>query len=54
MNLKDLGENVNEGDVLEIYHPEEDANQPRLLLQIPQYEDKSTFTKGDFSSITKL
>lgn len=45
VNLKDLGPNVKEGDVLEIYHPEEDERQSRLLLQVPHYEDIN-ITKG--------
>lgn len=45
VNLKDLGPNVKEGDILEIYHPEEDERQSRLLLQVPHYEDIN-ITKG--------
>ncbi|KAB7503203.1 DEP domain-containing protein 5 [Armadillidium nasatum] len=37
VNIKDLGPNVKEGDIIEIYQLEEDEHQPRLLLQIPHY-----------------
>ena len=35
INIKELGNGVSEGDVLEIYHQEDDDRLPRLLLQIP-------------------
>lgn len=46
VNFRDLGLNVKEGDILEIYHPEEDEHQPRLLLQVPRYEEEVTVSKG--------
>lgn len=44
MNVKDLGPDVKGGDVIEIYHPEDDL--PRLLLQIPTTIDDVTIQKG--------
>lgn len=44
VNVKDLGPDVKENDVVEIYHPEDDL--PRLLLQIPSTKDDVTVQKG--------
>lgn len=44
VNVKDLGPDVKESDVVEIYHPEDDL--PRLLLQIPSTKDDVTVQKG--------
>ncbi|CAL4061728.1 unnamed protein product, partial [Meganyctiphanes norvegica] len=49
VNVKDLGTDVHEGDVVEIYHPEDD--QPRLLLQIPQCKDDVTVVQRDTISV---
>lgn len=44
MNVKDLGPEVKAGDVIEIYHPEDDL--PRLLLKIPSTLDDINLQKG--------
>ncbi|RXG51242.1 DEP domain-containing protein 5 [Armadillidium vulgare] len=49
VNIKDLGPNVKEGDIIEIYQLEEDEHQPRLLLQIPRYGEDSQFVKDTIS-----
>ena len=45
--MKDLGADVKEGDVIEVYHPEDDL--PRLLLQIPSTKEEVTVQKGELS-----
>ncbi|XP_042884434.1 GATOR complex protein Iml1-like isoform X4 [Penaeus japonicus] len=47
VNVKDLGPDVKESDVVEIYHPEDDL--PRLLLQIPSTKDDVTVQKDTIS-----
>ncbi|XP_027212029.2 GATOR complex protein Iml1 isoform X1 [Penaeus vannamei] len=47
VNVKDLGPDVKENDVVEIYHPEDDL--PRLLLQIPSTKDDVTVQKDTIS-----
>ncbi|XP_068246692.1 GATOR complex protein Iml1 isoform X2 [Palaemon carinicauda] len=47
VNLKDLGPDVKEGDVIEVYHPEDDL--PRLLLQIPITKDEIPVQKDTIS-----
>ncbi|KAK3862519.1 hypothetical protein Pcinc_031625, partial [Petrolisthes cinctipes] len=47
VNVRDLGPEVKEGDVIEIYHPEDDL--PRLLLQIPQSLDDVSVQKDTIS-----
>ncbi|KAG0727984.1 GATOR complex protein DEPDC5 [Chionoecetes opilio] len=44
VNVKDLGAEVKAGDVLEIYHPEDDL--PRLLLKIPATLEDINLQKG--------
>ncbi|XP_071550419.1 GATOR complex protein Iml1 isoform X2 [Panulirus ornatus] len=47
VNVKDLGPDVKGGDVIEIYHPEDDL--PRLLLQIPTTIDDVPVQKDTIS-----
>ncbi|XP_076057838.1 GATOR complex protein Iml1 isoform X2 [Oratosquilla oratoria] len=47
VNVKDIGPDVHEGDVIEIYHPEDDL--PRLLLKIPPISKDVTIQKDTIS-----
>lgn len=49
VNVRELGPEVKEGDVIEIYHPEDDL--PRLLLQIPHSLDDVSVQKGEYGII---
>ncbi|XP_069937633.1 GATOR complex protein Iml1-like [Cherax quadricarinatus] len=47
VNIKDLGSDVKVGDVIEVYHPEDDL--PRLLLQVPKTIEDVTVQKDTIS-----
>ncbi|XP_063884355.1 GATOR complex protein Iml1-like isoform X3 [Scylla paramamosain] len=47
VNVKDLGPEVKAGDVIEIYHPEDDL--PRLLLKIPSTLEDISLQKDTIS-----
>ncbi|XP_050720659.1 GATOR complex protein Iml1-like [Eriocheir sinensis] len=47
VNVKDLGPDVKAGDVIEIYHPEDDL--PRLLLKIPSTLEDINLQKDTIS-----
>nr|XP_045624645.1 GATOR complex protein Iml1-like isoform X2 [Procambarus clarkii] len=47
VNIRDLGPDIKEGDVIEVYHLEDDL--PRLLLQVPKTNEDVTVQKDTIS-----